>query len=103
MLVNYLESCMRPCMYGLQIPLQLWKAWIIRALQHRCSKHLQARGWILTRCMQPQQRLRSSSSSRAASWAAWTPSLPPLPSSLLYWATPLQLLQHRVPPFQVWP
>ena len=40
-------------------------------------------------CTQPQQPLPSSS--RAASWGAWTPLLPQLPGSPTSWATLLQL------------
>ena len=79
----------------------VWKAWIIQAPQHRCtSKRPQALDWTLMLCMRPQQLLPSSSS-RAAFSGAWTPSLPPLPSSPVSWATPMQLLQHRTLASQV--
>ncbi len=81
--MGLLSYCMTPGVHGLQIPLQHWKAWIIQAPQHRRSKRPQALDWTLMRCTQPQQLLRSSSSSRAASSEALTPSLPPLPSSPL--------------------
>lgn len=79
---------MTPSVDGLQILLQLWKAWISQAPQHRHSKHPQALAWTLMRCMQPQQLLRSSS--RAAFWGAWTLFLPQLPPSPIPWATLLQ-------------
>lgn len=74
----------------MQIPLLPWKGWTTQDLQRSPSKQQRRAPCPLMVCT-ARRRLRGSS--RAASWAAWTASLPRLPqllASLTSWATPLQ-------------